>query len=252
MAPGVALESPPPLSREAFIEAAARVHTRRFAEFLMSAHDDIRALPEWPCLDFVAERVGPEGTRELDTSALVPASIAPRDEVSMPGRSVLTRLTYYAQDRITPIYASTAGNLRSDAAVALASVAAVVERGARRVYALTTEPGHHAGTESYGGFCYCNNAAIVAAGLADRLRGRVAVRQWRRAGSQLLTRHHATGHCAQVLDVDYHTGNGTMAIFWRDPTVFVASLHMVRRAGACSSCACPCGDCLLAHVSPLT
>lgn len=101
------------------------------------------------------------------------------------------------------MYSVTAGNVRFDAAVAVAAASAVVDRGCRRVYALTTEPGHHAGPESFGGFCYCNNAALIAAGLADRLGGRVA-----------------------VVDVDYHTGNGTMAIFYSDPSVFVASLHM--------------------------
>ncbi len=34
------------------------------------------------------------------------------------------------------------------------------------------------------------------------------------------------GGCKQVIDVDYHSGNGSLAIHWDDPTVFFASLHM--------------------------
>jgi len=28
-----------------------------------------------------------------------------------------------------------------------------------------------------------------------------------------------------VLDVDYHCGNGTIGIFWHDPSVYVCSIH---------------------------
>lgn len=28
-----------------------------------------------------------------------------------------------------------------------------------------------------------------------------------------------------VLDVDYHAGNGTVGLFWDDPSVFVSSVH---------------------------
>ncbi|MGC9334748.1 MAG: histone deacetylase family protein, partial [Anaerolineae bacterium] len=50
--------------------------------------------------------------------------------------------------------------------------------------------------------CYLNNAAIAARSLAGE-DGRVA-----------------------VLDVDYHHGNGTQLIFYDDPQVFYASLHV--------------------------
>jgi acetoin utilization deacetylase AcuC-like enzyme len=74
--------------------------------------------------------------------------------------------------------------------------------GARRAFALCRPPGHHAGPDYMGGYCYLNNAAI-AARRADALGlGPVA-----------------------VLDVDYHHGNGTQDVFWRDPRVFFASVH---------------------------
>ena len=53
-----------------------------------------------------------------------------------------------------------------------------------------------------GGYCYLNNAAIAVQQLRD---GGVA-----RVG---------------VVDIDYHHGNGTQAIFWQRSDVFVTSLH---------------------------
>jgi acetoin utilization deacetylase AcuC-like enzyme len=89
---------------------------------------------------------------------------------------------------------------------ALASVTCAV-RAAEHVsktgetsYALTRPPGHHAGRNFYGGYCYFNNAASAAKFLAEK--GKVA-----------------------ILDLDYHMGNGTQDIFkWRKD-VLVASIH---------------------------
>ena len=91
---------PRALTATEFVDTAARVHTRRFAEFLMSAHDDVKRLSHWPCYDFCAEKALEGDRRALDLDALVPASIAPRDVVSMPGHSVLSRVTFFAQDRL--------------------------------------------------------------------------------------------------------------------------------------------------------
>ena len=67
-------------------------------------------------------------------------------------------------------------------------------------FALTRPPGHHAGTEICGGYCYLNNAAIAAEWLSH------------------------TGKIA-ILDVDYHAGNGTQHIFYQNPHVLTLSLH---------------------------
>lgn len=70
------------------------------------------------------------------------------------------------------------------------------------VYAMCRPPGHHAGPNFFGGYCYLNNAAIAAQFLR-RDGGRVA-----------------------ILDIDYHHGNGTQAVFYRDPGVWYGSLHV--------------------------
>jgi acetoin utilization deacetylase AcuC-like enzyme len=89
---------------------------------------------------------------------------------------------------------------------ALASVTCAV-RAAEHVvrtgdvaYALTRPPGHHAGRNFYGGYCYFNNAASAAKLLSGK--GKVA-----------------------VLDLDYHMGNGTQDIFKWSHQVLVVSIH---------------------------
>jgi acetoin utilization deacetylase AcuC-like enzyme len=67
---------------------------------------------------------------------------------------------------------------------------------------LTRPPGHHAGADFFGGYCFLNNAALAAQHLRDQGFARVA-----------------------VLDIDYHHGNGTQAIFYERPDVFFASIH---------------------------
>jgi len=52
-----------------------------------------------------------------------------------------------------------------------------------------------------GGYCYLNNAAIAAHWLAQR------------------------GRRPAILDIDYHHGNGTQAIFYERADIFVCSLH---------------------------
>jgi acetoin utilization deacetylase AcuC-like enzyme len=74
--------------------------------------------------------------------------------------------------------------------------------GERAAFALTRPPGHHAGMDFFGGYCFLNNAALAAQSLRDAGVRRVA-----------------------VLDVDYHHGNGTQAIFYDRADVFFASIH---------------------------
>lgn len=90
---------------------------------------------------------------------------------------------------------------RAGAACALAAAAAVLQ-GDRSAFALTRPPGHHAGPDYFGGYCFLNNAAIAAQALRDGGHARVA-----------------------VLDVDYHHGNGTQTIFYERDDVFTVSIH---------------------------
>jgi len=62
--------------------------------------------------------------------------------------------------------------------------------------------GHHAGPDFFGGYCYLNNAAIAAQVLREN------------------------GERVAILDIDYHHGNGTQAIFYAEPNVWYGSLHI--------------------------
>ena len=55
----------------------------------------------------------------------------------------------------------------------------------RAAFALTRPPGHHAGADFFGGYCFLNNAALAVQTLQDAGADRVAVldirlspRQW--------------------------------------------------------------------------
>ncbi len=69
-------------------------------------------------------------------------------------------------------------------------------------YGLCRPPGHHAGRDRFGGYCFVNNAAVAAQRLRDRGIERVG-----------------------VLDVDYHHGNGTQEIFESRRDVVCVSIH---------------------------
>jgi acetoin utilization deacetylase AcuC-like enzyme len=106
---------------------------------------------------------------------------------------------FYLYDTVSPV-----GKHTFDAALHAANLAyhgaLALRDGERVAYALCRPPGHHAGRDFMGGYCYLNNAAIAAYALMDM--GKVA-----------------------VLDVDYHHGNGTQDIFWDEPRALFASIH---------------------------
>jgi len=118
-------------------------------------------------------------------------------------RPVGMRLGWWCYETTTPLTKGTYAAARASVDVALTAAALVADGAARAAYGLCRPPGHHAARGVYGGYCFFNNAAVVA--------------------------HHlvtATGGAkVAVLDVDYHHGNGTQQIFYgRDDVLFV-SVH---------------------------
>lgn len=106
----------------------------------------------------------------------------------------------YSFDASTPIAEHTWDGAWWSAQTALTALDAVLA-GDAAAFALCRPPGHHAGADYLGGYCYLNNAAIAA---------------------QAAT---AAGRRTAILDVDYHHGNGTQDIFYARGDVFFASLH---------------------------
>jgi acetoin utilization deacetylase AcuC-like enzyme len=107
----------------------------------------------------------------------------------------------YSFDASTPLTAQSWESAHASAQSVLAATHAVLD-GERAAFALCRPPGHHAGADYYGGYCYLNTAAIAAQAARDAGRQRVA-----------------------ILDIDYHHGNGTQDIFWDRGDVFYASIH---------------------------
>ena len=111
------------------------------------------------------------------------------------------RISLYSYDCTTPITPGTWRAATSSARVALTAQKRI-SNGASSAFALCRPPGHHAFSDAYGGYCFLNNAAIATQGFLDSGAKKVA-----------------------ILDVDYHHGNGTQAIFYGRSDVFFASLH---------------------------
>lgn len=110
-------------------------------------------------------------------------------------------LGQFSFDAATPIAAQSWHSARANARTALSAVDALLD-GAAASCGLCRPPGHHAGADYMGGYCYLNNVAIAAQYARDNGVRRVA-----------------------ILDVDYHHGNGTQDIFYSRDDVFFTSIH---------------------------
>jgi acetoin utilization deacetylase AcuC-like enzyme len=136
---------------------------------------------------------------------------APEGAMAIPTRHPGTRrgrcpkdinaaMGWWMTDTSTPLTPDTYTAAYWSAQTALSAAQHVMD-GARATYGLSRPPGHHAMTDCANGFCFYNNAAIAA--------------------------HHMRGKWSKValLDVDVHTGNGSLDIFYDRGDVFFCSLH---------------------------
>jgi acetoin utilization deacetylase AcuC-like enzyme len=171
-------------------------------EPILAVHDaDLVAVVEHAWTDALAA-AAIDGSRPLiPDTYLIGAYPGPMTLGGLPqGRHL--QLGAYLFDTATPIVAGTWDAARAAVDVALTAAAQVVG-GAPLAYGLCRPPGHHAARGMLGGYCYFNNAAIVA--------------EW-------LLREGGARRVA-ILDIDYHHGNGTQSIFWERGEVLYCSLH---------------------------
>ncbi|MEO4046859.1 histone deacetylase family protein [Pseudomonas sp. CAU 1711] len=108
---------------------------------------------------------------------------------------------FHSFDCFAPITSGTWQAAYASAQVALSGQREIAA-GALCAFALCRPPGHHAAADVMGGYCYLNNVAIAAQACLDQGAARVA-----------------------ILDVDYHHGNGTQAIFYDRADVLVVNIH---------------------------
>ncbi|MDI7864534.1 histone deacetylase family protein [Rhizobiaceae bacterium n13] len=163
------------------METAQKVHEPAFLAFLATAWD------RW-----VAE--GYEGEA-------IPTAIPYRRSRQRVPNNIDGALGYYANALETSITQGTYAAAISSMNVAISGVD-WVNAGNRFAFSLCRPPGHHAGIDLYGGYCFINNAAVAAQRFLDHGAKKVA-----------------------VLDVDFHHGNGTQDIFYERGDVYFASLH---------------------------
>lgn len=165
--------------------ALMRIHAPRYIEFLRGAWD------EWVALD--------PANANLDAFPSVWAVRGHRsDQVPL---NFAARMGLFSYDTGTPLTSGSWTAARQGAWCAMAAAHSLL-RGEHAAFALSRPPGHHAGHDFFGGYCFLNNAALAAQSLRDGGASRVA-----------------------VLDIDYHHGNGTQTIFYDRGDVFYLSIH---------------------------
>ena len=156
------------------------VHGQAYLDFLRSAHRDWAA----------AGRAGDAAAYAWPVVRRRPLAL---DRID-------ARLGAHSFDASSPIAAGTWDGAYWSAQTALSALHAVLA-GEAAAFALCRPPGHHAGRDYLGGYCYLNNAAIAAA-----------------AGA-------AGGKRVAILDIDYHHGNGTQDIFYERGDILFVSIH---------------------------
>lgn len=169
------------------LDPIVAVHDPGLVRFLSSAWADYQAA------------MGP--TREVVPDVFYRPSLRRAMSAADEPVPVNARLGWWCFETTTPLTEGTYHAARGAVDVALTAMGHVLD-GARHAYGLCRPPGHHATSGLYGGYCFFNNAAIVAHHLATTTHSKVA-----------------------VLDVDFHHGNGTQEIFYERDDVFYASLH---------------------------
>jgi len=159
-----------------------RVHTSAYVDFLQTAH------ARWLAAGREGDAIG------------YTWPVVRRRPLDLERIDALLGL--YSYDAGTPIAAGTWEGAYWGAQTALTALQPLLAGETRTAFALCRPPGHHAGPDYLGGYCYLNNAAIAARAATDAGHARVA-----------------------ILDVDYHHGNGTQDIFYDCDDVLFASIH---------------------------
>ena len=162
-----------------------QVHSARYLRFLEHAWQDWLALDTANAALQPFPSVWPVRTLRSDVEPV----------------NFTARLGLYSMDNGCALVAGTWAAAKAGADAA-ATAAALVLSGERAVFCCTRPPGHHAGADFMGGYCFINNAAVAAQAL-------------RNGGA----------HKIALLDVDYHHGNGTQSIFYDRADVLFASIH---------------------------
>lgn len=128
-------------------------------------------------------------------------SVFPQRMSGKPDPTNIKHAGFFCFDSGTPLNQKTLMAANWSASSALAATDLVASGASKLVYALSRPPGHHASVDTYGGYCYFNNAACSAKRLLKK------------------------GARVAILDIDFHHGNGTQDFFYQSSKVFTVSIH---------------------------
>jgi acetoin utilization deacetylase AcuC-like enzyme len=160
----------------------------------------VRAIHAPDYLDFLAT-AWEEWVAEGFRGEIIASSYPARGMRQIPPRNIDGKVGYYALASETAMTAGTFEAAQASCAIAQ-TAQRLVAGGERAAFGLCRPPGHHASRDQYGGYCFLNNAAIVA-------------EMFRADGVERVA----------ILDIDFHHGNGTQAIFYGRGDVLFLSLH---------------------------
>ena len=156
-----------------------KVHTPGYLNFLKTAYQEWQDLPE-------------------DWGEEVQSNVFIRENNREIG--ILAKAAKYLADGSAPIGKDTWTSVYWSAQTALSCADAVL-KGAPLAVGLTRPAGHHARKDAAGGFCYINNAAVIAEHLKQKYQ-RIA-----------------------IIDTDMHHGQGIQEIFYDRDDVLYVSVH---------------------------
>ena len=190
-----------PIRAEYIVERVRKVGLGLVQEPQAHGLDPVRAIHDADYIDFLTNCWTDWVAEGMKGEAIATAWPSRRMTRSSPPRNIDGRIGYYCLAAETSITDGTWEAAQAAADVALTGQA-LVAGGERAAFSLCRPPGHHAAQDMFGGYCFLNNAAIAAQAFRDQGAARVA-----------------------VLDVDFHHGNGTQAIFYDRSDVLFLSLH---------------------------
>jgi acetoin utilization deacetylase AcuC-like enzyme len=166
-----------------------KIHANHYLEYLQTAYQ------EWINAGLWEEGILPEFFA-LGSS---------RDQA--PAVGPVGKAGFYMTDSCSMIVKDTWEAVKFSAFTALTG-ARLILGGEASVFSLCRPPGHHAGFDFAGGYCFVNNAALAAKFLQDQ-------------GENTSVSRTRVG----ILDLDFHHGNGTQDVVQRLNDILLVSIH---------------------------
>lgn len=171
------------------LEEILKVHSPQYIAYLQTAYEN-----------WVSAGLNPDGVMpDFFATGNIRKTLISKSPIGQAG--------FFMTDLSTMIVGGTFTAAKYSAFSAL-TAAKFLLSGEPSVFSLGRPPGHHAGYEFCGGYCFLNNAAIAAKYLQDHDN-----------------KQDGTLTKVCILDVDYHHGNGTQDIVQRQQNMLYVSIH---------------------------